>query len=209
MKSAHGPLARNYTQTVRAEAAAQTGDRIANAFLGRLMTQWFDEITLDLVAADAGVTVQTVIRRFGGKEGLLREAVKTLGSQIISGREMPVGEVEKLVNKLYEDYEVTGDAVIRLLALEARHASLKAFLDIGRNGHRQWIAGVMADDIRRVRHSLREKFVDALVIVTDVYAWKLLRRDMGRSLPAAVATTQGMVRATIREFTQNSSMKGR
>ena len=38
-----------------ARLSEATGRRIVEAFLARLMTQWFDEITLDLVAADAGV----------------------------------------------------------------------------------------------------------------------------------------------------------
>src|SRR6266545_3349860 len=58
---------RRYTQGARAQAAEATALRIVDAFLTRLMKQWFDEITLDGVAEDAGVTVQTVVRRFGGK----------------------------------------------------------------------------------------------------------------------------------------------
>ena len=64
---------RRYVQAARAEAAADTARRILEAFLARLMTQWFDQITLDRVADDAGVTVQTVVRRFGGKDGVVGE----------------------------------------------------------------------------------------------------------------------------------------
>ena len=63
MKSRPAALARReYTQTVRAQAAEETGKRIVEAFIARLMSDWFDQITLDVIAADAGVTVQTVIR---------------------------------------------------------------------------------------------------------------------------------------------------
>ena len=65
---------RAYQQNARAESTEATGRRIVDAFLHRLMNHWFDEITLDQVAADAGVTVQTVVRRFGGKDGLLAKA---------------------------------------------------------------------------------------------------------------------------------------
>src|SRR6516165_3613243 len=129
---------RQYTQRARAEATEATGRRIVEAFLARLMAQWFDEITLDQVAADAGVTVQTVVRRFGGKEGLLSDAVKTLAPQIKARRAAPPGDIDQLVENLLADYEETGDAVVRLLALEPRHPVLKTVLDFGRRSHREW-----------------------------------------------------------------------
>src|SRR5438552_1312834 len=131
---------RRYKQGARAQAAEETAQRIVDAFLVRLMKQWFDEITLDRVAEDAGVTVQTVVRRFGSKEGLLAAAVRVLGAQIHARRGEALGDIGRSVDNLFEDYEETGDAVIRLLALEPRHPALKEFLDLGRSEHRQWAA---------------------------------------------------------------------
>jgi AcrR family transcriptional regulator len=191
---------RIYHQSTRSESTEATGRRIIEAFLPRLMTQWFDEITLDSVAADAGVTVQTVVRRFGGKEGLLTGAVATLADRIEAQRAAPPGDLDQLVNNLVGDYEKTGDAVVRLLALEPRHPALKAVLDIGRAEHRQWTANAFADRLERLEPATRTRALDALVVVTDVYAWKLLRRDMGRSLRATVATLQNLIRTTINGF---------
>ena len=86
-----------------------------DAFLARLMEQWFDEITLDCVAADADVTVQTIVRRFGGKAGLLTSAGETLAVRIRAQRAAPAGDIDSLLTNLVEDYEKTGDSVIRLL----------------------------------------------------------------------------------------------
>jgi len=192
--------ARRYSQTARALSAEATGQRIVDAFLARLMTQWYDEITLDRVAADAGVTVQTVVRRFGGKQGLLADAVSTLGRQINESRATRPGDVERLVKNLIEDYEQTGDAVIRLLALELRHAALTEFLDVGRRWHRDWLAGLFADELAALDAAPRKRALDALVITTDVYTWKILRRDMARSVAATEATMKCMLGATIAEF---------
>src|SRR5262249_31216476 len=126
---------RHYVQTVRAQSAEATGRRIMDAFLARLMQQWFDEITLESVATDAGVTVQTIVRRFGGKEGLLGKAVVILSDQIKAQRSTPSGDLEKVLDNLIGDYETTGDAVVRLLALEPRHLALKDVLEIGRREH--------------------------------------------------------------------------
>lgn len=188
---------RRYTQRARAQAAESTAQRIVDAFLARLMTHWFDEITLDRVAADAGVTVQTVVRRFGGKEGLLADAVKILASQINARRSSPAGDIDRLVANLIDDYEQTGDAVIRLLALEPRHPALGAFIEFGRNQHRRWASEVFADTLGRLDAAARTGARDALVIATDVYVWKLLRRDFGRSIAATTAIIKGLIHALI------------
>jgi AcrR family transcriptional regulator len=191
---------RGYSQSARAQSAEATRQRIVDAFLARLMKQWYDEITLDRVAEDAGVTVQTVVRRFGGKEGLLADAVRTLGRQIHASRATRPGDVERLVKNLIEDYEQTGDAVVRLLALEPRHAALKVFLDVGRRWHRDWVAGLFAEELAKVDAASRKRTLDALVITTDVYTWKILRRDMARSVAATERTMTCLIRATIAEF---------
>jgi AcrR family transcriptional regulator len=191
---------RGYSQRARAQSAAATRQRIVDAFLARLMQQWYDEITLDRVAEDAGVTVQTVVRRFGGKEGLLADAVSTLGRQIKERRGTPPGDVERLVKNLIEDYEQTGDAVIRVLALEPRHAALKEFLEVGRRWHRDWVAGLFAEELASIDAVSHKRALDALVIITDVYTWKILRRDMARSVAATGRTMKCLIRATIAEF---------
>ena len=191
---------RSYRQTARAESAEATGRRIVEAFLARLMEQWFDEITLDRVAEDADVTVQTVVRRFGGKEGLLANAVEFMGTQINAQRATAPGDIDRLVENLIGDYEKTGDAVIRLLALEPRHPALKAVLDYGRGEHQRWVSGVFAKALDRLDLEARQRALDALVIVTDVYTWKLLRRDMGRSARATAATMKNLIEGTLTKF---------
>jgi AcrR family transcriptional regulator len=196
------PRSRHYAQTARAESARLTGERILEAFLARLMTQWFDEITLDRVAADAGVTVQTVVRRFGGKEGLLAGAVEVLAEQINADRATPPGDIDAIVRALYADYERTGDAVVRLVALESRQPVLKPFTDIGRRYHRAWLASAFARSLEPMSSSERERALDALYVVTDVHAWRLLRREMGRGVQASQGITRSLIAATLQQFTQ-------
>ena len=43
----------------------------------------------------------------------------------------------------------------------------------------------------------RERRLDALVVLTDVYAWKLLRRDMARSVTEAGTILKGLIRAML------------
>jgi len=188
---------RSYSQTTRAASAAENGQRIVDAFIDRLLTQWFDEFTLDQVAADAGVTVQTVIRRFGGKEGLLDEAARAMGARINAKRGHPVGSITEFVNNLYADYEQTGDAVMRLLALELRHPSVLQVTNHGRREHRNWVTTCMENFLAPLTAEDRQSVVDTLVIASDVYAWKLLRRDMKRSIPEAKSITAKMIEAIV------------
>lgn len=191
------PPPRPYRQTARAESAVATGRRIVEAFLTRLGEQWYDEITLDQVAGDAGVTVQTVVRRFGGKAGLLAEAI---GAMVRTGgerRATPPGDPEQLARNLVDDYERSGDTIIRLLAVEPRHAALREPLTLGRRRHRDWIARTFAADLEPLGAKARQAALDALVVATDVYTWKLLRRDMGRGVAATQAAIVGMIRSTL------------
>jgi AcrR family transcriptional regulator len=191
---------RRYSQVARAQAAEDTARRIVDAFLARLMADWYDDITLDRVAADAGVTVQTVVRRFGGKDGLLANAVNVLAAQINAQRATPPGDVGRLVDNLLGDYEQRGDAVIRLLALEPRHPTVKLVLEFGRGEHRRWVSAAFAEPLGALDPTAREPALDALVVATDIYTWKLLRRDMARSVAATARIMKRMIRATIAEF---------
>jgi AcrR family transcriptional regulator len=191
------PTTRRYTQDARARSAEDTARRIVEAFLSRLMAQWYDEITLDRIAEDAGVTVQTVVRRFGGKEGLLARSVGTLSGQINAQRATPPGDIRGAVRNLVADYERTGDAVVRLLALEPRHPAIKETLGFGRGEHRRCVSEAFAGVLGTLDAAARERALDALVIATDVYAWKLLRRDMGRGRDATAATIESMIRAVL------------
>jgi AcrR family transcriptional regulator len=177
---------RPYLQGARAEAAEATQDRIVEAFLAQLMTHWFDEITLDRVAHDAGVTVQTVVRRCGSKDGLLALSLRRLAAQINAQRQVTPGDVDTIVERLVEDYDVTGDAVIRLLAVEPRHPALHELLNFGRSEHRRWVVGAFPKADGAV--------LDGLIVITDVYTWKLLRRDMGHSAAATKAILNTLVK---------------
>ena len=198
MKSNAAPAARRtYRQGARAEAAEATGRRIVAAFQEAMRDQWLEDITLDRVAQAAGVTVQTLIRRFGGKEGLLAAVRDHMGREVLARREAPVGDIERAVTNVCIDYEASGDMIVRTLFQEERFPVLKPMLDLGRAGHRRWVASVaepwlapLADDVRKVA-------LDALVAALDVYVWKLLRRDLGRSAEETRAAMLRLARSAV------------
>jgi AcrR family transcriptional regulator len=171
---------RPYRQGARAEAAEATGRRIIDALIAAWGKGWMEDVTLDQIATEAGVTVQTVIRRFGGKEGLVQAAAQEFGRQVMVRRELTVGDLDRAIANLMQDYEVSGDMVIRWLAQEERFPALKPMLDYGRSEHRRWLGEIAAPWLDPLDKDERRRRLDALVVAADVYTWKLLRRDMGR-----------------------------
>jgi AcrR family transcriptional regulator len=188
---------RAYRQTSRAAAAEATGERILLAFRQRLEEGWLEEIRLEDVARDAGVTVQTVIRRFGGKEGLLDVAARRIGEAVDLRRDVAPGQVLPAVRAVIRDYEASGDLVMRMLAQEDRYPAMRRIADIGRASHRRWVASVFAPRLESAAPALRERMLDALVVALDIYVWKLVRRDMGRGVEALEELMVHMIAAAL------------
>ena len=171
---------RSYRMTSRATAAAATGERILDA-----AAQVFYEkadLPLEDVARRAGVAVQTVIRRFGGREGLFAAALERESGRVRDQRDTaPVGDVEAAVRVLLDHYEEYGDKVLTLLALESRSSAAAQVVAQGRLLHRSWCERVLAPALAGLDDGSRARRLAQLVAVTDVYTWKLLRRDAGLS----------------------------
>ena len=136
---------RPYNQTARAAATADTSRRIVEAFEAAMRDRPMDDITLDQIAAAAGTTRQTIIRLFGGKEGLLQAFTEKLASEVRVRRTVPDRpSPEQAAHALLADYEVVGDFIVRMLAQEARHPVLGTWLNVGRATHRAWIEATFA-----------------------------------------------------------------
>src|SRR3954452_6093970 len=170
---------RPYRQTARAAATEETRRRIVAAFAEALEQRWMDEITLDEVAAAADTTRQTVIRLYGGKDGLLKAVAEQMGSEVALRRVLPPQPSARAAARaVVRDYEANGDMIIRLLAQEGRYPVLSTLLEIGRRGHRAWVGQAFGAALAARRPGARAALLDQLVVATDVYTWKLLRRDM-------------------------------
>lgn len=198
MKSKVAPVPqRQYQQKARALAAEATTTRILEVFIKRIEEQWFEDVTLDVVAQDAGVTVQTVLRKFGGKAGLLDAARDHMEKSIQVRREIEPGDIECTINAIVTDYEAVGHLVLRLLGQEERHPVLKPVVDTGRRGHREWLSKVFAGTLEPLTPARRTATLDALVVATDIYIWKLVRLDMGRSVSAFRSMVRNLLHAAI------------
>jgi len=175
----------------RARQAEATRRRILDAARD-LFEAKSSGFTLDSVAARAGVSVQTVLRAFGSKESLLVAVIGTVRHRPHSYRQP--ASPQQAVRWLFDDYEEIGDRVIRMLAEEDQVTDFAEVARLGRENHRTWVRKSFGERLGRLAEREREGALTALVAATDVYVWKVLRRDMGLDRPAAEAAMTRLVR---------------
>lgn len=168
----------SYTMGARAEAVAETRDRIARAMLKLALAQPFEDITLVAIAHAAGVSHQTVLNHFESKEGVAVAAAQVLAQDTGAARAKakPV-DLADAIAVLVGEYERIGDANVRWAMSSERLGSLAALLDEARVGHQAWLMRMFGEMLPRARQAQRRAIL-ALHAATDVYTWKLLRRDL-------------------------------
>jgi AcrR family transcriptional regulator len=173
---------RAYTQTVRAQRVAENEARILDAAEQLFMTLPYEAVTLAAIADTAGVTIPTLQRRFGSKEDVFWAAGVRVRARIEARRGRPApGDVEGALRDLLHHYDVDGDMTLHFLGQEASCPPIAKVLEGARAMHREWIESVFAEVLAGVSGAARRKRVDALFAATDLFVWKLLRRDLGRS----------------------------
>lgn len=168
---------RAYRQTARAQATQSTRNRIMDAALALFWEAPDVEATLDAVATRAGVTVQTVIRHFGGRDGLFAAAAERESARVAAERDpiAAAGDPRRAITDLVAHYERIGEGVLRMLADERRIPALGAIAAQGRAFHRDWVSAVFAGSLAGVEPDVRRRRHAELAALTDVHVWKLLR----------------------------------
>lgn len=181
----------------RAAATALTGDRILRAVLALHLERFHDQITLEAIARRAGVTVQTLLRRFGSRDQLVEAAARYAEGAVLAQRiAAPVGNINGAVENLLDHYERWGRSALRLLAQEERVPQLRALADRGRRTHYMWVDRTFAPFIAGGGGARRRA---ALIAITDVFVWKVLRLDLRFSRPRTAELLKGMLEAVLAE----------
>jgi AcrR family transcriptional regulator len=182
---------RPYTMTARSRAAEQTRVRILDATAELAGERLVADISLERVAQRAGVSVQTVLRRFGSRAGLFDEAQRYAEGRIVEERRAPVGDVDAAVEALVDHYEKRGDAVLLMLAQEGTDALTASVTARGKQVHREWVETTFAPFLAGADDP--GELTDLLVVAMDVFTWKLLRHDRGLDR----ATTEARIRRLV------------
>ena len=201
---------RSYDMTLRARRAAETTERIVSVTEALLLQRPLGEVTLKAIAAGAEVTVQTVLRHMGSRDGCLDAVAERLAARVAEQRGASApGDVDGAIAGLLEHYEADGRLVLNLLAQEGGNEPLaRRAAEVGRAFHRDWVRRCFAPWLggadpragashERIEAGVSHERIDALVAATDLYVWKLLRLDLGRSREATEGVLRRLVTAVL------------
>lgn len=181
----------------RAEDMAATRERIVAAAVELALTHAYEDITLAAIAAAAGVSHQTVLNHFESKEGVAAAAAEVIArdTEAARGRATP-GDVAGAIAILVGEYERIGDANARWAMSAERLGTLAPRLEAARTKHRAWLERIVGDALPRAA-APRRRALHALHVATDVFSWRLLRRDLGLDRRETEATIVGLVEAIL------------
>jgi AcrR family transcriptional regulator len=190
---------RAYRQTTRAEQLEANVQLVLKTAVGLLRSApKLRDVTLDEIASASGVTVRTILRRFGTRDGLLEAAFLALRYEIGSHRP-PVkpGDIDGALETMFGHYELDGDLNVRALEQEQEYRLVHEALEYGRAYHRQWLENIFGPHLEHLKPEARNQRILELYAATDVYLWKLLRRDLGQSATATAYTIRNLALAVL------------
>ncbi|MBE1531282.1 TetR/AcrR family transcriptional regulator [Actinomadura algeriensis] len=175
---------RPYRMGARAAAVEATRARIVRAAADLWTRRWYDDVTLQHIADEAGVSVQTIVNHFDGKDGLADAVADLAAARADVARQAPTGDVPAIVAVLFEEYERQGDANVLWTAQVDRVPAVARAAAHARVQHRAWLERVFADRLPPPGPD-REHALALHYAATDVYLWKLWRRDLALPRHAA------------------------
>jgi AcrR family transcriptional regulator len=191
---------RRYRMRARAEATHATRERILDATAALAMKHSYDELTLQRVAAGAGVTFQTVLRHFGTKDRLVAAVVRERAEDETQRREARAGDTRDVARVLCRRYEQIADPSREWEALEDRVPAIGEGVRRARVLHSSWLEDRFADALSPLTPADRRLTVAALHAATDINTWRLWRRRMGLSANRTQVLMARMLDAVLAEL---------
>jgi len=173
---------RTYQMLERAEKVARNDRKIMDAMAELWLEVPLSELTLDRISQRSGVTVRTILRKFGSKESLFNACIENAGDRFTQRRmQATPGDLTEILDVLLEEYEHMGDTLIRTLTVEYEFPSTQKLLKKARTIHREWCAMAFEPFLPLKSSDRYEVVLSAFIAATEFYLWKLLRRDLGKS----------------------------
>lgn len=186
---------RTYTMTARADRLDETRERIVRTARALFLERWYDEVTLGEIAKAGGVSHQTVLNHFKSKEGVFAAVLASAEAEAIAlDAQAPAGDVDTAIRMLVLRYEQMGLENARFVVQEHRSVALHEALERARAQHRGWVEQTFANYLPSSGAARRRK-VAALVLGTEVMAWKAVRHDYGFSKADTVAAMTTAIKA--------------
>lgn len=173
-------MTRRYTQTSRSAQTLARRQRMIHAVFELIDRGSFGEVTLQGVADEAGVSLKTVVRHFGSKEGLLRQAMDEARGVEEDNRSVPVGDLDAVCRVLAERYEVMAEQIYRTGDVELTYHWLSDWVQMARTSHLDWLAEAF-DPWLPAEGPEREDRLMCLFSATEIRSWWAIRQRFAYS----------------------------
>lgn len=190
---------RPYTKVARAEAEARTRAALIDAAQRLFFERGQQGTSLDAVAAEAGVTKQTLLRHFRSKDGLMEQAFATAFDDVRDQRwEVPGDDVACAVDNLLDHYEAVGDRALKIDAMAGAEA-VAVWVRRARELHYDWVDHAFGAFLRDLRGRDRARRRAALIALCDVHTWSTLSQHLGLGRAEVRATLILAIQGVIKE----------
>lgn len=165
--------------TQRASAAAATGDRILDAATARYAALPYERMRLEDVAADAGVTTQTVIRRFGSKAQLVVSVAERGLARIAEARAaQPTTDPAATLDDLVAHYRVWGALILKVYSEASHIEGMREIAAAGRAYHIGWCERAFAGHLPPgLGPRERTRRIAQIVAICDATTWRILNDE--------------------------------
>lgn len=176
---------RAYRLGARAASAAETRERVMDAAERCFGELDYDAVSLRMIAKQAGVGLQTVVRAAKSKDALFGEVAERFLMKAASSFDVAAtGDWHSALDALLAFHETYGDQTMRIMAHEHRVPAVGAKVRRSRELQAAWIVAhhpeVFADD----DDEAKQERLAVVLALTGGRFWYTLRRDHGLSAEA-------------------------
>ena len=203
-------MTRSYDLGERAKGMEQNRQRILDAAWNLTEAAGFAPVSVDDIAAEAGVGRATIFRHFGSKTDLYEAALWHRMSQVDLARvdaahqlPDPVSALAAVLRANCEMFDQIGDALARCLEVARTDDDMRQLIDISYLGRRvesmSRLARRLHDAGRLAPGWTEARVADALVVLTSLEAYETLTRYRARPTGQASDTLFAMAQAFLLE----------
>ena len=189
-----------YDNSKRQVDAENTKIEIIKAF-GNLWSSYsIKDIKLEMVAKEARVTTKTILRKFKSKDGLINESLSYMAAKIESERTLTNGkDIDDILKALLSNYEKMGEAAVRTINLESELEIARLIGAKGRELHRDWCIRMFAPYLPNEQSDDYEIQLTSFIAATEIYLWKLMRKDLKLSKEQTFSIFKNLVEGLIKK----------
>ncbi len=139
-----------------------------------------------------------LLRHFGSKKGLLRQAMESTAAEMYTQRWSAVpGDIEGAVEDVLDHYEERGERSLHVGAwLQTGSPLLANISQMARQMNYDWVEHAFGPQLARRHGDERRRCRAVLITLCDVHTWWLLARDRAFEHAAVKATLLTATRAS-------------